>query len=572
MSDSKSQKQKKAKKSSDAYGLGKKDPRLAYKRALYMGCGYNQEELNKPHIGIVNSFNEVNPGHIHLAELAEHVKLGVKEAGGTPMEFNTIAICDGIANSGSNSKFVLPSRDIIASSVECLVQAHGFHGLVCIASCDKIIPGMVMGAIRCNLPTIFLTGGVMDPAEIPNIGVKVTSDIKEAIGEWNAGKITDEVFNLIESMTCCTHGACNMMGTANTMASIVEAMGLSLPGCAIIPAISNERIRLAKKTGKQIQYLVNKDIKIRDILNKNSLENGIRIALALGGSSNMVLHTCAFAYELDISLNHNDFNELSKSTPLIGKFKPSTSLNLKDFYLAGGVPAALLELKSILNIEEITVTGATLKENLKNVVNHNNNVIHNLNNPISEEGGLAVLKGSLAPDGAIIKHSAVNPKMFKHTGPAKVFDCEEEVKDALLNKEVEKGDVLVIRYEGPKGAPGMRELSLPAAILIGMGLGDSVAMITDGRYSGASRGPCIGHVCPEAFDGGPIAFVENGDTIKIDIPNRTLDLMIDDHILKERRKKWRKPKLKYRKGILSLYPKIVSSAKYGAVLDFNNNR
>lgn len=550
----------------DSYGIGKKDPNLAYKRALYRGCGYSTEELNKPNIGIVNSFNEVNPGHIHLNKLAEAVKIGIWENGGTPMEFNTIAICDGIANSGTKSKYVLPSRDIIASSVECLVQAHGFDAIVCICSCDKIIPGIVMGAIRCNLPTIFLTGGVMQPAEIPGVGIKVTSDIKEAIGELNAGKIDEKTFEIIENETCCTPGACNMMGTANTMASIVEAMGLSLPGCAMIPANTNQQYRHAKSTGNRIVEMIGENLTISKICTLQSLENGIRLGLAIGGSTNLVLHTCAFAYELGFEFSHDNFDQISSSTPLIAKFKPSSSLNLRDFYLAGGIPATLKELLPILHRNCITVTGKTLKENVIDSKNYNPTVIHPLSSPLSSEGGIAVLKGTLAPEGAIVKQSGVHPKMLKHKGPAKVFHSEETVKDALLSNKVQKGDVLVIRYEGPKGSPGMRELSLPAAILVGMGLGESVAMITDGRYSGASRGPCIGHVCPEAYDGGPIAFVEDGDIIEIDIPGKKLDLIVDERTLKERKKKWKRPDLKFKRGILAIYPKIVSSAKYGAVL------
>jgi len=550
--------------------MSKNDPLMTYKRALYHGCGFSNEDLNRPKIAIANSFNDINPGHIHLYELAKSVKSGILEAGGLPMEFNTIAICDGIANSGSNSKYVLPSRDIIAMSLEATVQSHGFDGLVCICSCDKIIPGMIMGAIRCNLPTIFLTGGVMDPAEIPGIGTKVTSDIKEAIGEWKAGKIDDLTLEKIENETCCSPGACNMMGTACTMASIVEAIGLSLSHCAMTPAISEGRKEIAKQTGSRILDLVREKTTIKQILTKKALENGVRLGLAVGGSSNMVLHMVAIAYELGIPFSHDNFDSLSNSTPLIAKFKPASNLNLKDYHLAGGVPATLKELLPILHKKVITVSGKSIEQIAESAQNLNTSVIHHLSNPISPHGGLAVLKGTLAPEGSIVKKSGVNPKMLKHSGPAIVFESEESVKDALMNDKVKPGDVLVIRYEGPKGSPGMRELSIPAAILVGMGLGDFVAMVTDGRYSGASRGPCIGHVCPEAYDGGPIALVENGDIIEIDIPNRKLDLIVDEKILEERKLKWKRPKLKYNRGILSLYPKLVSSAKFGAVLRLKN--
>lgn len=547
------------------FGISKKDPRLAYKRALYHGCGYSDEDLEKPLIAIANSFNEMNPGHIHLNTLADIVKEGIREAGGTPMIFNTIGICDGIANSGDKSKYVLPSREIIASSIESMVQSHGFDGLVCICSCDKIIPGMIMGAIRCNLPTVFLTGGVMDPAQIPGIGTKVTSDIKEAIGQFNAGKIDEETFKLIEEKTCCSPGACNMMGTANTMACIVEAIGLSLPHCAMTPAVSMERNQLSFYTGKRVVELVHEKIKIRDILTQKALENGIKIGLAIGGSSNMVLHLCAIAHELDIHLTHDDFEVFSKKTPLIAKFKPSSNINLFQYHEAGGVPATIKELLPILNKEELTVSGLTIQKIADDSYNRKPDIIHTLENPLALEGGLAVLKGSLAPEGAIVKQSAVHPNMLKHKGPAKVFHSEEEVKEALIDNKVSPGDVLIIRYEGPKGSPGMRELSLPAALLVGMGLGDSVAMITDGRFSGASRGPCIGHVCPEACEGGPIALVEEGDIIEIDIPNRCLDILVNSNDLEKRRKKWIKPEKKYLNGILAIYPEIVSSAKEGAI-------
>lgn len=552
----------------ESYGIGKKDPNLAYKRALYRGCGFSDKDLSKPIIGIANSYTEVNPGHIHLDKLAEFVKEGIEEAGGTSMYFNTIAICDGIANSGSNSKYVLPSREIIASSIECLVQAHGFDGLVCICSCDKIIPGMVMGAIRCNLPTIFLTGGTMEPAKIPGVGIRVASDIKEAIGQLNAGFIDEKTFDLIESKTCCSPGACSMMGTANTMAAIVEAMGLTLPNCSMMSAIGKPRQLISIQTGKRIVEMVKQNVTISKILTKESLENGIRVGLAIGGSSNLILHTCAIAYELSIPLNHNDFDPLSSSTPLIGKFKPSSDINLKQFHEAGGIPATLKELLPLLHKECLTVSGKTIEEIANSAVNKDQKIIHTLKDPIAPDGGLVVLMGSLAPEGAIVKKSGVNPKMLKHTGPAKVFESEEEVKNALLNKKVNPGDVLVIKYEGPKGSPGMRELSLPAAILVGMGLGDSVAMITDGRYSGASRGPCIGHVCPEAYEGGPIALVEDGDMIEIDIPNKKLNLLVSEEVIKIRKQKWKRPNDKFNKGILSIYPKMVSSAKYGAVLRF----
>ncbi|MFW9951186.1 MAG: dihydroxy-acid dehydratase, partial [Candidatus Thorarchaeota archaeon] len=478
------------------------DFRKAYERALYLGCGYSYEDLKKPRIAIVNSWNQINPGHVHLRKLAKKVKEGVREAGGTPMEFNTIGPCDGIANSGNFSKYILPSREIIAGSVECTIKAYNFEGMVMLCSCDKIIPGMLIAAARCNIPTTFLTGGVMEPKFFKKGPLKgktyVTSDIKEAIGQFNIGKLSEEEFFLIESQTC-NKGACNMMGTANTMACIVEAMGLSLPGCATLSAKSKERESLSFQTGKLILDLVRKNLKALDLITKDSIENAIKVALSFGGSTNMILHMCALSHEIGGKLNHFDFDKLSKSVPLLARFKPVSVFNLTDFHNIGGIRVLMKKLESCLNLSTKTIFGISLGDFLKNVAYDDYQVVHDLNDPIEIEGGIAVLSGNLAPEGAIIKQSAISKDMRYHKGPAKVFESEEEVKEALLERKIKEGDVLIIRNEGPKGSPGMRELSLPAAILIGMGLGDSVAMITDGRYSGATKGPCIGHVCPEAF-------------------------------------------------------------------------
>jgi dihydroxy-acid dehydratase len=546
------------------------DPSKAYERALYHGCGYSYNDLKKPKIAIVNSWNEINPGHIHLNKLTRFVKEGIREKGGTPMEFNTIAICDGIANSEDFSNYVLPSREIIAASVECTVKSYNFDGMVMLCSCDKIIPGMLLAAVRCNIPTIFLTGGIMQPKMFEEGPLKgrtyVTSDIKESMGEYYAGKISKEELFLIESETCCSPGACNMMGTANTMACIVEAMGLSLPLCASLSAISKKREILSKETGKAIMELVKKDIKALDIITHNSIENSIKVALSFGGSTNMILHMCALSHEIGGNLNHFDFDRLSKSIPLLAKFKPSSEYNLSEFHEAGGVPVLMKKLSSLLNLSTKNVLGSSLGDILKNLKYKDYQIIRNLEDPITKEGSIAILEGSLAPEGAVIKKSAVDEKMLYHKGPAKVFECEKDLMATLVSKKVKRGDVLVIRYEGPKGSPGMRELSIPAASLIGMGLGDSVAMITDGRYSGATRGPCIGHVCPEAMEGGPIAIVQNGDMIEIDIENRKLNLLISEDEIEKRFKNWKKPKPKIKIGYLDIYRKIVSSAKYGAYL------
>ncbi len=547
------------------------DLRGSYERALLLGCGYSYEDLEKPRIAIVNSWNEINPGHIHLRKLAGFLKESVKEAGGTPMEFNTIALCDGIANSRKNSMYVLPSRDIIATSVECSIKAYEFDGMVMLCSCDKIIPGMLLAAARCNIPTIFLTGGIMLPKTFkdgPLMGKTfVTSDIKESIGKFNAGLITKDELFLIESETCCSAGACNMMGTANTMACIVESMGLSLPDCATLSAVSKEREKLCKDTGKAIINLIKNDITALDIITHDSIENAIKVGLSFGGSTNMILHLCALSHDIGGSLNHFDFDRISKSVPLLAKFKPSSNYTLSEFHEAGGIKVLMKKLSKLLNLSTKTVFGLTLGEYLKKIEYDDYQIIRTLEDPISNEGGIVVLKGSLAPEGAIIKQIAVNPKMRYHKGPARVFESEEDVSKALLFKNIKEGDILIIRYEGPKGGPGMKELSIPAAILVGMGLGDSVAMITDGRYSGATRGPCIGHVCPEAIEGGPIAIVEDGDEIEIDINNRKLNILISTTEIEKRLMEWKRPEDRVKTGFLSIYKKLVSSAKYGAYLE-----
>jgi dihydroxy-acid dehydratase len=547
------------------------DPRKSYERALFYGCGYSSEDLQKPKVAIVNSWNEINPGHIHLNKLSEFIKEGVKSAGGTPMEFNTIAGCDGIANSGIFSNYILPSREIIAASVESIIKAYGFDGMVMLCSCDKIIPGMLLAAARCNIPTIFLTGGIMLPKTFEDGPLKggtfVASDIKEAIGKFNSGLITKEELVLIESETCCSPGACNMMGTANTMACIVEVMGLSLQDSALMSAMSIEREKLSIETGKMIVRLIDDDIKALDLITHDSIENAMKVALSFGGSTNMILHLCALSHEIDGNLNHFDFDRISKSVPLLAKFKPSSEYTLTEFHEAGGIKVLMKKLSNLLNLSTKTVLGISLKEYLREIDYDDYQIIRNIEDPISSEGGIAVLKGNLAPEGAIIKQSAVSPRMRYHKGPAKVFESEEEIKNAFISKKIEEGDVLVIRYEGPKGAPGMRELSIPAAILVGMGLGDSVAMITDGRYSGATRGPCIGHVCPEAIEGGPIAIIKDGDEIEIDIDNRKLNVLISAIEIENRLIKWKRPEDKVKTGFLSIYKKLVSSAKYGAYLE-----
>ncbi len=542
------------------------DPRKAYARALYRSVGFTDEDLQKPLVAVVNSWSEYTPGHVHLRQLAEYVKRGIREAGGMPAEFNTIAACDGICQ-GEGMHYILPSREIIAASVEMMVKAHSAQAMVMLCSCDKIVPGMLLAAVRCDIPTIFLTGGIMDPKRIGE-KIMVTSDIKEAIGAYNSGLISKEEFYRLESEICCSYGTCNMMGTAVTMSCLVETLGLSLPRTATFSATSSEHPDLAHQTGTRIMDLLEENVTATQIITAKSIENACRMGLAVGGSSNMVLHMCALAAELGIKLIMDDFENLSRTTPLLAKFKPASDLTITDFHTAGGVYGVLTQLEKALHLDYPTVTGKTMRENLKTVKNVDAKIIHPVSNPLAVEGGLAILKGSLAPEGALVKQSAVHPDMLVHEGPAKIFESEEEVKNALMDKSIEKGDVLVIRNEGPKGGPGMRELSLPAAILFGMGLGDSVAMVTDGRYSGATRGPCIGHVCPESADGGPIAIVKNGDHILIDIPHRKLDLVsIDEAEIQSRLRRWKKPEKKIQKGFLAYYAEHVSSARYGAILE-----
>lgn len=536
----------------------------AYPRSIYKAMGYEDKDFKKPLIGIVNSWTEANPGHVHLRKLSEHVKNGVWSNGGMPVEFNTIAPCDGIAQ-GKGMHHILPSRDIICASIELMVEANQFDGLVMLCSCDKIVPGMLMAAASLDIPTIFVTGGPMEPYTHKGEDL-ILSDVKEAMGRFQAGIIDEKEFKEIESETCQTCGACGMMGTANTMSTIVEAFGLSLPGCGTISAVASSRLRLAKISGERIVDMVKEGLSSNKIMTKESVDNVIKYILAIGGSSNTVLHMPAIAKQLDMNMTIDIFDELSRTTPLLAKFKPASKYTLKDFHLAGGVQSLLKALSPLLDLNTMTVTGKTLRENLDYVKFTESDIIRSLDKPLALEGGIAVLKGNLAPKGAVVKQSGVSEKMMVHKGPAKVANSEEEVRDLLLNDKVEHGDVLIIRYEGPKGGPGMRELSIPAALLVGMGFGDSVAMITDARYSGATRGPCIGYVTPEAADGGPLAIVENGDMVSIDIPNRTMNIELSDEEIKERLSVWKYEPKNDLKGFLKTYRKIVNPANEGATI------
>lgn len=536
----------------------------AYPRAVYRSVGFIDEDLEKPQIAIVNSWSEATPGHAHLRELARYVKQGVWAAGGMPVEFNVIAPCDGVAQ-GAGMHYILPSRDIIAASIELMVEAHMFDGMVMLASCDKIVPGMLMAAATLDLPTVFVPGGPMLAREYAGSKM-VMSDIKEAMGKYQAKTISADEFYDIEAHTNRTCGACGMMGTANTMSCLVEALGLSLPGGGTIPAVEARRLHLARRSGQRAVELVRAGVTARQMLNERGLTNAIRVTMALGGSSNTVLHLPAIARQAGWDMPLKVFDELSRATPLLAKFKPASPFTLEDFDAAGGVLALMKELSPLLDLDLPTVSGVTLKDQVAQARVKRREVIHALDEPLAAEGGLAVLYGNLAPGGALVKQSGVSPRMLVHRGPARVANSEEEVKALLLGGRVKPGDVLVIKYEGPKGGPGMREMSIPAALLVGMGLGDSVAMVTDGRYSGATRGPCIGYITPEAVEGGPLAVVEDGDMIIIDIPNRRLEVELSAEEIQERLQTWSPPAPKIKRGFMSRYPELVRSAREGACL------
>ncbi len=534
-------------------------------RSLLKACGYTDEEINRPFIGVVNSFTEVVPGHIHLNTLAEAVKKGIYANGGTAFEFNTMAVCDGIAMGHEGMKYSLPSREIIADTVESMAKAHGFDGLVLIPSCDKIVPGMIMGALRLNIPFVVLTGGPMLPGEMHGNKYDLIS-VFEGVGEYQVGKIDEEALAEIENCACPGAGSCAGLFTANSMACLTEALGLSLPMCATTPAIDAKKVRLAKESGMKVVDLVKNNIKPTDILTKESFENAILVDLALGGSTNTTLHIPAIANEIERRfITLDDFDRLSSEVPHIASIRPGGEHFIIDLHNAGGIPAVLKVLEEKVR-DAKTVSGKTIKEIIKGVKYINYDVIRPVDKPVHKEAGLRILKGNLAPNGCVVKIGAVNPKMYKHEGPARVFNSEEESIEAILNGDIKEGDVVVIRYEGPSGGPGMREMLSPTSAICGMGLDDSVALITDGRFSGGSRGPCIGHISPEAMAGGPIAIIQEGDIISIDMIAKKIDLKLSDEEIKERLSKWEKPEPKVKKGYLARYAKLVSSADEGAVL------
>ena len=539
-------------------------------RSLFNALGYTEEERKRPLIGIVSSYNEIVPGHMNLDKITEAVKLGVAMAGGTPVMFPAIAVCDGIAMGHIGMKYSLVTRDLIADSTECMAVAHGFDGLVMIPNCDKNVPGLLMAAARLNIPTVFVSGGPMLAGRV-NGEKKSLSAMFEAVGSVAAGTMTMDHLCEMEEKVCPTCGSCSGMYTANSMNCLTEAIGMGLRGNGTIPAVYSERIRLAKHAGMKIMELIEKDIKPRDILTKEAFENALTVDMALGCSTNTMLHLPAIAHEAGVDIDMDIANEISARTPNLCHLAPAGPTYMEDLNEAGGVYAVMNELskKNLLHMDLITATGKTVGENISGCINKNPEVIRPVENPYSQTGGIAVLKGNLAPDSGVVKRSAVVPEMMVHEGPARVFDCEEDAIVAIKGGKIVAGDVVVIRYEGPKGGPGMREMLNPTSAIAGMGLGSSVALITDGRFSGASRGASIGHVSPEAAVGGPIALVQDGDIIRVDIPANKLDMLVSEEELAKRKAAWTPREPKVTTGYLARYEKLVTSGNKGAILDVN---
>ncbi|MGL5616187.1 MAG: dihydroxy-acid dehydratase [Sarcina sp.] len=545
----------------------KKGASRAPHRSLFKASGLTEEEMDRPLIGVVTAQNDIIPGHINLDKIMEAVKIGILMAGGTPLAFPVIGVCDGIAMGHEGMKYSLASREIIADSIECMVKAHGLDGLVLIPNCDKIVPGSLMGALRVNIPTIVISGGPMLAGNLNNKKCSLTT-IFEGVGAYEAGKITLKELDEMEDKVCPTCGSCSGMFTANSMNCLCESLGIALPGNGTIPAVYSERIRLAKRAGMAIMNLVEKDIKPRDIINENSIENALAVDMALGCSSNSVLHLTAIANEAKVKLNLDKINKISSVVPNLCKLAPAGASHIEDLNEAGGISAVMNELskKNILKLDLITATGKTQGENIKDRKVLNNDVVRDIENPYSETGGIAILKGNLAKDGSVVKRSAVLKEMLVHEGPARVFNSEEEAIEAITAGKIKAGDVVVIRYEGPKGGPGMREMLSPTSAIAGMGLDKEVALITDGRFSGATRGAAIGHVAPEAAEGGVIALVEEGDLISINIPMGILDLKVSEEELLRRREELKAFEPKIKEGYLYRYSKLVSSASEGAIL------
>ena len=536
-------------------------------RALYNALGLTEEEIQRPLIGIVSSYNEIVPGHMNLDKIVEAVKLGVAMAGGTPIVFPTIAVCDGIAMGHTGMKYSLVTRDLIADSTEAMAMAHGFDGLVMVPNCDKNVPGLLMAAARLNIPTVFVSGGPMLAGHIDG-GRASFSTISEAVGRFNAGKITLDKLKEFECKTCPTCGSCSGMYTANSMNCLTEALGMGLKGNGTIPAVYSERIKLAKHAGMAVMELVRNNVRPRDIMTRDAFMNALSVDMALGCSTNSMLHLPAIAHECEIEINLDIANDISSVTPNLCHLAHAGQTYVEDLNEAGGVYAVMNELnkKGLIHRDCLTVSGKTIGECIDACPNLNPDVIRPADNPYSETGGIAVLRGNLAPEGCVVKRSAVLPQMLVHEGPARVFECEEDAQAAINEGKINPADVVVIRYEGPKGGPGMREMLNPTSSIMGMGLGNSVALITDGRFSGATRGACVGHITPEAASGGPIGVIKEGDRILIDIPANKIELKISDEELKSRLAEF-KPKTKPLTGYLKRYAKLVSGGAYGAILD-----
>ena len=544
----------------------KKGASRAPHRSLFKAAGLTEEEIERPLIGVVTSQNDIIPGHVHLDQIVEGVKKGVLMSGGTPLVFPTIGVCDGIAMGHEGMKYSLVTRELISDSIECMVKAHGLDALVLIPNCDKIVPGMLMAAMRLNIPAVVVSGGPMLPGKFKDTDVSLTT-VFEAVGAFENGTMLEADLKELENNACPTCGSCSGMFTANSMNCLAEAIGMALPGNGTIPAVYSERIRLAKHAGMAVMNLLEKDIKPRDIVTKKSIENALAVEMALGCSSNTVLHLSAIANEAKLPINLDIINEVSSRVPNLCHLAPASQTHIIDLYHAGGIGAVMNELskKDFLHLDCITVTGKTQAENIegKHVLDYE--IVRPIDKPYMQTGGIAILRGNLAVDGAVVKKSAVAPEMLKHEGPAKVFDSEEEAIEAIMGKKIVAGDVVVIRYEGPKGGPGMREMLSPTSAIAGMGLDKEVALITDGRFSGATKGASIGHVSPEAAEGGLIALVEDGDTISIDIENGKLELVVPEDVLAERRKNLKPFEPKVKEGYLARYSKLVSSASTGAV-------
>ena len=537
-------------------------------RSLFNALGLTKEEMDRPLVGIVSSYNEIVPGHMNLDKIVDAVKMGVAMAGGTPIVFPAIAVCDGIAMGHSGMKYSLVTRDLIADSTECMAMAHQFDALVMVPNCDKNVPGLLMAAARLNIPTVFVSGGPMLAGHVKGHKTSLSS-MFEAVGSYAAGTMTEEDVYEFECKTCPTCGSCSGMYTANSMNCLTEALGMGLQGNGTIPAVYSERIKLAKHAGMKVMEMLEKNICPRDIMTEKAFMNALTVDMALGCSTNSMLHLPAIAHEAGVELNVDIANGISAKTPNLCHLAPAGPTYMEDLNEAGGVYAVMNELskKGLLNLGCMTVTGKTVGENIEGCKNKNPEVIRPVENPYSETGGIAVLKGNLAPDSGVVKRSAVVPEMMVHEGPARVFDCEEDAIDAIKGGKIVAGDVVVIRYEGPKGGPGMREMLNPTSAIAGMGLGSSVALITDGRFSGASRGASIGHVSPEAAVGGPIALVEEGDIISINIPENTLNVLVSEEEMAERKAKWQPREPKITTGYLARYAKMVTSGNRGAILE-----